>query len=809
MILVILMCVTTMSLFTFLSQKNLNESLEMMYKNESESILKNTLLSFEHQLASVEDTLAQLRQSLLILNKYSNSTDEFEALIKERQETFPIHGQIIYGLANGDFYQGIDHNIPKSYNPIEQDWYQFALENPNEVFWTEPYFNFITQEIIITASMAIIQPEGIQGVVAVDLNLVELSEQISNAKIGEDGLVMLLSRNGTILANREHHMIGEYPFGPQFTSVLETAGQNYIPYIIQGEDYLLRADSIRENGMSIVAAISEEEISQTLFKEQLPIVMIGLLCLLLFGAIAYIVVLRGVRPLKKLGALMASVETGNYDVHADANDYTEIARLSTGFNNMIQAIKKRDEELLISNQELISAEEQLRGKYIELKESKKVLQAREEKIEYLASRDSLTGLLNRRSLQESLTASLERDQNEHLKAVVFLDLDNFKMINDSLGHTFGDKLIIEVAKKLTSLSSLQKEVARISGDEFIVVLHDIASVETAKHLAEEIVNLFDTPTTVGSRMLNVTASLGIALYPLHGETAEELLKTADMAMYRAKSLGKNSYRLFDEGIQKDIEEKLKIEQGIRESLKNDEFELFFQPLYNTLQGRSTSVEALLRTHSPALSDYNTFQIIQTAEMTGQIVEIDKWVLKEACHAVQKMNDTMEQPMHIAVNISAIHIMQPDFVAGVRKIVENSGIPPEWIELEITETSMMNSFDSNKLKLEELRGLGISIHLDDFGTGYSSLSYLNSLPIDHVKIDKSFVDDMLQTEKDRKFIETIIKLAHTIGLRVVAEGVEHKEQFEYLHQLNCELIQGYYISKPVNFRDVIQILKLNK
>lgn len=578
---------------------------------------------------------------------------------------------------------------------------------------------------------------------------------------------------------------------------------------IQGKDYLLHSDMIEQNGMSLVAAISEEEIAQNIFKGQLSIVMIGLLCLLLFGTITYLVVLRGIRPLRKLSTLIASVETGNYEVLAKENDYTEIARLSTGFNNMIQAIKKRDQELLISNQELILADEKLQGKYVELQESQKILQAREEKIEHLASRDSLTGLLNRRSLQEILTTSLEREQNGHLTAVIFLDLDNFKMVNDSLGHSFGDKLIIEVAKKLTSLSHLHKDVARISGDEFIVVLHDLTSTEQAERLAEEIVSLFNAPISVETRMLNVTASVGAALHPLHGETAEELLKTADMAMYRAKNLGKNRYRLFDESIQQETEEKLKIELGIRESLKNNEFELFFQPLYNTIEGRSTSVEALLRTNSSALSNYNTFQIIQTAEMTGQIIEIDKWVLKEACHAVQKMNHTMKQPVHMAVNISAIHIMQPDFVTGVRKIIEASGVSPKWIELEITETSMMNSFDSNKLKLEELREMGISIHLDDFGTGYSSLSYLNNLPIDHVKIDKSFVDEMLQTEKDRKFIQNIIKLAHTIGLQVVAEGVESKEQFEILEKFKCELIQGYYISKPVNFENIIHFLKQEK
>ena len=237
------MCATTMSLFIFLSQKNLNESLEKMYKNESESILKHTLLSFEHQFSTVEDTLEQLRQSLLVVDKYSSSTAEIAALIQERQERFAVNGHIIYGLENGDFFQGVDDNIPESYNPIEQEWYKLALENPNEIFWTEPYFNYITQEIIITASTPIIGPKGIQGVIAIDLNLAEMSNQISNAKIGEDGLVMLMSRNGTILANREYHMIGELPFGSQFERILEDAQGSYVPYILQGKDYLLRADT--------------------------------------------------------------------------------------------------------------------------------------------------------------------------------------------------------------------------------------------------------------------------------------------------------------------------------------------------------------------------------------------------------------------------------------------------------------------------------------------------------------------------------------------------------------------------------------
>ncbi|SES42287.1 EAL domain-containing protein [Psychrobacillus sp. OK032] len=769
--LIVSMCIVTMSLFILLSYKNLNESLEQLYKKEAESILMQTFLSFGYQFLTVENTLEQLSNSLLLLNDYASSNDEIASMLEELQKDSIVNGKIMYGFTNGEFYREEYKDIPESYRPAEQVWYKLAMQNPGEVNWTEPYFDYVTQEIIITASKSVMGPKGMLGVIALDMNLHEMSSQISNSKIGEDGFVLLLSSNGTILANRDNHMIGETLFGAQHSKIIKDTEKSYVSYTIQNKDYIVRARPIVENDMSIVTAISKEEIIRNLINRHQPILGIGLFCLLLFGVIAYFATLRGVRPLKKLGKLMISVENGNYNVQANANDYEEIERLANGFNSMILAIKTR-----------------------------------EDKIKHLASYDSLTGLLNRRSLQELLTASLENDPSGRLKAVIFVDLDNFKTVNDTLGHSFGDKLIEEVAKKLNALSSVHKDVARISGDEFIVVMHDLESIEQARNLAEEIIQQFDIPITVESRILNVTASVGVSLYPLHTNASEELLKLADMAMYQAKSSGKNGYRIFDERMKQQLEEKFKIELGIRECLDKDGFELFFQPLFKPEEGRIASIEALLRTNSPALSNYNTLQIIQVAELTGQIVEIDKWVLKQACSTIQKINKNMEHPVSIAVNISAVHIMQQDFVDNIREIIEASGVSPSWIELEITETALMKSFDLNKQKLVDLQKFGISIHLDDFGTGYSSLSYLNSLPINHVKIDKSFVDGMLQSEKDGKFIETIINLAHTIGLHVVAEGVEHREQFEMLRSYNCELIQGYYISKPVSYEEINNLLR---
>lgn len=796
------------TLFGVLSFVNSKESLEEQYKNNAESVLAQTMLRFEYDFSNVETILNQLSQSPILQDRKDSTKGGISELLQMYKKISRIKGNIYYGLEDGEIYRSIDIELPDGYNPIDQEWYQLANSNPGHVVWTEPYFHHVTQDIIISGLKTVESSDDNQAVLVIDFSLSQMSNQISDAKIGEDGLVMLLSSSGKILANRDNYLIGESLFEDSYTEIIEDTQTSHVNYNIDEKKYLVHSDTIQQNGMNIVTAISTKEIAQTLLHRHLGVFFIGLISILLFSIITHFAIIREVKPLDKLGRLMSSVENGDYDAHAKINAYKEINRLSNGFNNMISAIKKRDEDLIISNKELMIAEEKLRGKYEELKESQKILKASEEKILGLASNDSLTGLLNRRSLLEILTKSIECKKDGSLTAIIFIDLDNFKMINDSLGHSFGDKVIIEVANKLNLITDYPKDVARISGDEFIVVIYDIESVGKVEEAAKQIVNLFNMPITVKTKQLNIMASVGISVYPDHADTSEELLKTADMAMYRAKESGKNRYRIFDEGIKRDVEEKLIIEQGIRESLNSNQFELFFQPLYNLKEQRVVSVEALLRTNSPALSHYNILQIIQSAETTGQIVEIDQWVLKEACSKIQKINNKLEQPIHISVNVSAIHIMQQNFVENVRGIIAASGVPIEWVKLEITETSLMESFDLNTQKLYELQQIGIGIHLDDFGTGYSSLNYLKILPIEKVKIDKSFVDVMLQSQKDSKIVETIIHLAHNIGLEVVAEGVEDKDQFETLENYQCELVQGYYISKPMSFNDIVTKIKEN-
>lgn len=787
-----------MTIFGVLSYGNSAKSLEAQYKNEANSVLEQTKLAFEYEFSNAENLLNKLSFSPVLKNVENEPDEKINALLRSSQEVALTNGELYYGVENGEFYHGNYGAMPEGYNPVEQDWYEMSNNSLNKVVWTEPYLDYMTQDIIISAIKAVKGADNIHGVLVIHFSLTELSDQISHSKIGEEGLVMLLSSTGTVLANHDNHMLGESLFGNAYTKTIKQATADFISKSIKDKKYWIHANNIEQNKMSILTAISQNEINRTVFKNHLPVFLLGIIAMLLSSAISYLVILKGVKPLHRLISLMGVVEKGNYDVHADIQQYTEINRLAEGFNSMIEAIQKRDAALLISNKELMMAEERLRARYEELKVSEK-------KILHLASYDSLTGLLNRRSLLELLPKALDDSKDGQLKAVIFMDLDNFKTVNDTLGHSFGDKLIIEVANKLMQLNLPHSDIARISGDEFIIVVHELEDVAQVEKIASQIVQLFDAPIHIGTRHLNITGSIGIAMYPNHASTAEELLKIADMAMYRAKETGKNGYQIFDEKIKLEVEEKLKIEDGIRESLQSNQLELVFQPLFNPQENRIASVEALLRFISPSLANYNIMQIIQWAELSGQIVEIDQWVLREACRTIKLINQNIAQPIRVSVNISAIHIMQHDFTENVMRIIQEADVPVEWIKLEITETSLMESFSLNIPKLHELQKMGVEFHLDDFGTGYSSLNYLKTLPIECVKIDKSFVDVLLQSEKDGKIVETIIQLAHNIGLKVVAEGVEEEAQFEVLRSYQCDLIQGYYISKPLKKAQLIERL----
>lgn len=432
----------------------------------------------------------------------------------------------------------------------------------------------------------------------------------------------------------------------------------------------------------------------------------------------------------------------------------------------------------------------------------------EEKIKTLAYFDKVTGLPNRVNFYEWLGNKLNQESCG-MGAVFFIDLDNFKMVNDTFGHLLGDKLLKEIGEKLTYLPIKDKLVARLGGDEFIMVVNYLTGLEEVTTYAKNILNVFKNSLFLEGNELVISASIGIALYPNDGKTIDDLLKKADSAMYKAKKLGKSNFALFDEAIEEELYMKMILSSKLRTAIERGELTLFYQPQLNIVNNKIYGFEALARWFTPEYGYIPPLKFIVLAEENGQIAAIGEWVLRQTCSFAVKINQGRQEKLVVAANISAVQLMQKDFVDIVQRILEETGLDPNLLGLEITETILMESFDSNAQKLQILKSMGIKVSLDDFGTGYSSLNYLRELPINTLKIDKSFIDDIMENEKVKCLTESIIEMAHNMGFDVVAEGVETEEQLNFLSLCKCDLVQGYLISKPVPEQEAIKIMQGEK
>lgn len=426
-----------------------------------------------------------------------------------------------------------------------------------------------------------------------------------------------------------------------------------------------------------------------------------------------------------------------------------------------------------------------------------------ENIRHLAYSDNLTGLPNRVFIMNELQDRLEKcGENAGFGSVFFVDVDNFKVINDTHGHSFGDRLLIEIAKKLSVLSTEHLTISRIGGDEFLIVTTSYISESDIMRLADKILELFKETVEIDNTSFHITCSIGIAIYPKDGRTVEEILKYADLAMYKAKSRGKNSYAFYDNSMVTELSERTELEKNLREAYKNNEFVLYYQPQIDAENGRVIGIEALIRWNSSVYGFVHPGRFIEVAEEMGLINEIGKWVIESSFSFARNL---MHKGICVSCNVSSVQLKQRSFVEDVIAIFERHGLKEGSVALEITESCLVESFEETSEKLASLRAHGIMIHLDDFGTGYSSLNYMKSLPIDVLKIDRSFVDDIILDGVERRIVKSIVSLAHEIGLKVIAEGVETKEQQEYLSTCGCNAIQGYLFSKPVPELEIMDMI----
>ena len=422
----------------------------------------------------------------------------------------------------------------------------------------------------------------------------------------------------------------------------------------------------------------------------------------------------------------------------------------------------------------------------------------EQELRYLANYDTLTGLPNRTLLAERLSRAIVRARRQESRvAVLFIDLDRFKDINDSLGHAAGDRLLKAAATRLQAAVGPTDTVARLGGDEFTILVEDLDGEASARRLAGELVAAFAAPLDVDERLqVSITPSIGISLYPDHAMVPTDLLKYADTAMYKAKAQGRNTFEIYDEAMDAEARRRALLLAALRRALVQDEFRLVFQPRLSLRNGRVVGVEALLRWRSAELGDVSPVEFIPLAEESGLILGIGEWVLREACRTLREWQDAGLADLSCSVNVSVLQLLRAPLAEQLTSILRETGIAPDRIELEVTESMVMQNAEQTQAVLHALRCVGARVAIDDFGTGYSSLIYLKRLPIDTLKIDKAFVGDLTDDPEDKAITATIITMAHSLGLHVVAEGVETEAQLGFLRGQGCDEIQGYWFSPPL-------------
>ncbi|WP_317203850.1 putative bifunctional diguanylate cyclase/phosphodiesterase [Janthinobacterium sp.] len=528
----------------------------------------------------------------------------------------------------------------------------------------------------------------------------------------------------------------------------------------------------------------------TVYRRLAWYVVLVTLVMLMSLALAHLVLIRLQRvvtgPLRALAQTSELISTqGDFSIRAKVNVSADIGLLATAFNTMLDRIEKRESEL--------------KGEIIERERA-------EAKLDRLAHFDSVTGLHNRHFFNERLSSAVARAQVLNERAVVmFIDLDNFKSINDTLGHDTGDELLRIVSRRLESKLRAEDTISRIGGDEFSIILENVSDPAVAPLVAQQCLASLAEVILINGHEIYITASMGITACPDDAVDMHALLKYSDMAMYCAKNSGKNAYKVFTSDMRGEVQDRFAMHGNLRRALERDQFVLHYQPQIELLSGRISGVEALLRWIHPDLGTINPLEFIPIAEESGLIIPIGNWILRSACGQLKIWHDMGLTHLRMAINLSGRQLKEETFAENIFCIIRETGVVPHALELELTESMLMDATDATIEKLGALRSAGIRLAIDDFGTGYSSMSYLKLFPISTLKIDKSFVRDLPANTQDAAIVKAIISMARSLNLHVVAEGIETAGQEELLMASGCDSGQGFFYSKAVPAQQIVRLV----
>lgn len=522
--------------------------------------------------------------------------------------------------------------------------------------------------------------------------------------------------------------------------------------------------------------------------------LLSLIAALLLSSVTQNIITR---PITELASTARKItRTRNYKLRVRNRSQDEIGSLATDFNRMLEQIQTRENELQEARQLLENKVRQRTAELLRLTEQ----------LEHQAFHDNLTGLPNRSTFDDKLNTAISyaNRQDEHL-AVMFLDLDRFKDINDTLGHDMGDQLLIELSSRLKKCLRGSDTLARFGGDEFAVLTLN-TSQNHAADIATKLIDEIKQPVVIDGLNLQVTTSIGVSIYPQDGRDATTIVKHADTAMYSSKAAGRNQFCFFDKQMNIRSERRIQLAQKLRHAIDHKLFKVYYQPKWCTRRSAIVGVEALIRWFDEEEGAISPEEFIPLAEDQGLIGQVDQWVMNQSCEDILQLRQRFGKEIQLSVNFSPAHFIRRDLYNRIANVLSNTGFPGTALDLEVTETVMATENDSLLEQLDQIRTLGIEISIDDFGIAYSSLSRLKRLPLNTLKIDRSFIRDIGSDQDDEMIVKTIIDMAHNLNLKVVAEGVETEEQLAFVTQYNCDQVQGFLFSRPLPLDELIQLME---
>ncbi len=805
----LIMLVTVMGISGYTLISNLTEKTTASYLDESRhyaELVRHSLSQWIEEQRSLTRNLARQEPFIAALEHprdealYYRAQQQLQSLYEEMgyyenatlfirlddSTTLDLHR---YGqnarITNGTIFLDTVGGRTLGKGGPKLDYVEHAM-NRGETYISDPYPSLLRGNPIFVIATPVRNVRGeILGIIATAPVLERFGDKfISGITMGTHGHLMVCDNHGVIIAHPERkRLLNQNIFDT--LDITEFPG-NYgtIEREIEGETVWYTYEKEPLTGWYVIGKIYESDIYDA-FTREITVTLVTLLIMsLLLGFGGWLLIRREViRPLGNLMEMLRNFSPTKRITEEDLHKNS-----STEFKQIHESMLKMSElfHTYLREQEKMQAEIRRHAMY-----------------------DQLTDLPNRRYLSNYIEEQLVRAEHESRRlGIYFLDLDHFKLINDSLGHDIGDKLLKETAHRLTELLEPTDMIARLGGDEFIIVCGSEQTVDAYKALAARIVKVMHDKLVIENQENHefiISTSVGLSVYPEHGQDIKTLMKHADIALYRAKEDGRNGYCIFDEGMNESIRNQLYLEQDMRAGLDKGEYTLYYQPQIDARSGQVVGAEALIRWIHPELGIISPIRFIDLAESTGFIYDLGDWILIEACSTLSKWQKEFPE-FKLSINISARQFQEAGFVDKVAKAMEDFDIRPSSLVFEITETLLMAQKEHSRQVLEDLKKLDILIAMDDFGTGYSSLAYLKNFPIDIIKIDKSFIQGIFDNNDDFNIVKAVITLGNELDLTVIAEGVETMYQLDFLKTSHCHIIQGYFFSMPLPSFEFIQYMK---